>query len=162
MLWIVGLVVLACLGILVLRGMKGPAHSLESLERPIKDLLKRGYDGGFLVIDISRSKYFIQLRKYINTPGDYGIELCFPNAKWSSQFFDKLIAFCIKEGIEYSIAKESANGSLEFLYIDFDKDSNRAHNYVKKILQEIFELDVNTKLFIRLENATLEDELIDR
>jgi hypothetical protein len=51
---------------------------------------------------------------------------------------------------------------LEFLYIDFDKDINKAHNYVKKILQEIFELDVNTKLFVRLENATVEDELIDR
>ena len=45
MVWIVGLIILVCVGLLVLRGVKGPAHSLETLERPIKDLLKRGYDG---------------------------------------------------------------------------------------------------------------------
>jgi len=144
------------------RASKGPAHSIESIESPIQGQLKQGYDGGFLIINISRSKNFLQLRKYINAPGDFGIELCFPNAKWSSQFFEKLKNLCIKSIIDYSITKEDPSGPLEFLYIDFGKDAHKAHEHVKKILLEIFELDENAKLFARLENATIEDKLIDR
>lgn len=162
MTWILGLLVIICVAFLVLKGIKGPAHSLETLERPIKDLLKRGYDGGFLMIDVSRSKYFIQLRKYINEPGKYGIELCFPNAKWSAKYFEKLTDFCIKESIDYLITEENKNGPLEFLYIDFDKDVQKAHKYIKKILIELFGFDENVKLYVRLENATAEDKLIDR
>jgi hypothetical protein len=162
MIWIPVIAIILCVGLLVLRGMKGPSHSLETLEQPIRDLLKRGFDGGFLIIDISRTKFFIQFRKYINAPGDYGIELCFPNAKWSSQFFEKLKNFCTKEGIEYSIANKNTDGQLEFIYVDFETDYQKAHSYVKKIVLEVFELDENVKIFVRLENATVEDKLIDR
>ena len=164
MIWISTIITLLILAFLLalLRASKGPAHSIESIERPIKDLLKRGYNGGFLTIDSPRSKKFLQLRKYINAPGDYGIELCFPNTEWSTQIFKKLKNFCIKSGIDYSIAKEDPSGPLEFLYIDFGKDDYKAHECLKKILLEIFELDKNTKLFVKLENATIKDKLIDR
>jgi len=162
MIWILGLLVVICIALLIVRGIKGPTHSLETLEMPIRDLLKRGYDGGFLIIDVSRSKYFIQLRKYINEPGLYGIELCFPNAKWSAKYFDELIDFCIKEGINYIITKENTNGPLEFLYIDFEKDVHKAHRYIKKIFIELLGVNENVRLFARLESATIEDKLIDK
>lgn len=163
MIWlIVILVIIICVVLLALRGIKGPAHTLETLARPIKDLLNRGYDGAFLIIDISSSKNFLQLRKYISAPGDYGIKLCFPNAKWSTQLFIKLREFCDRSGIKYTIAEEKANNPLEFLYIDFAKDFFEAHTYVKNILLEVFGVDKNVKLFVRLENATIEDKLIDR
>ena len=163
MMWIIGLLVIViCVVLLVLRGIKGPAHTLETIERPIKDLLSRGYDGAFLTIDISSSKYFLQLRKYIKAPGDYGIKLCFPNAKWSNKFFNKLIAFCDRRVVEYTITKENTNEPLEFLLIDFVKDIEKAHKCVKEILLDIFEVDKHIILFVRLENATTEDKLIDR
>lgn len=163
MIWLMGLLVIViCVVLLVLRGIKGPAHTLETLERPIKDLLNRGYEGAFLTIDVSRSKYFLQLRKYINAPGDYGIKLCFPNAEWSAQLFKKLVVFCDRKGIKPTIEKENGNRSLEFLHIDFNKDIYEAHKYVKEILLEVFELNKNVKIFVRLENATVDDKLIDR
>lgn len=91
--------------IFLIRASKGPAHTLESLERPIRDLLNRGYNGGFLIISISWSKCFLQLIKYIKAPGDFGIELCFPKAKWSIYLFDKFALYCkVKTSkIKYSI-----------------------------------------------------------
>ena len=162
MIWLILLVFIICVVLLVLRATKGPTHTLETIDRPIKDLLNRGYDGSFLIVNIYRSKNFLQLRKYINAPDDYGIKLCFPNAKWSAQLFIKLKEFCDQNGIKYTIAEEKANKPLEFLYIDFAKEFFEAHKYVKNILLEVFGVNKNVKLFVRLENATIDDKLINR
>ena len=55
-----------------------------------------------------------------------------------------------------------ANKPLEFLYIDFAKDISKAHKCVKLILLEVLGVGKYSKLFVRLENATIEDKLIDR
>jgi hypothetical protein len=164
MVWIIG-IALAIIGVvlLILRGVKGPAKTLETIERPISDLLKRGYDGGFLLIDIARTKNFLQLRKYINKPDEYGIELCFPNASWSSGYFQQLKELCDNEKLKYSITeKKDSSESMEFLCIDFGKDAHTSYKFVKRILIEIFKVDVNVKLFVRLENAAIEDILINK
>ena len=154
--WIIIILAVICIGLLILRGVKGPAHTLESISKPIEDLLVRGYDDGFLIIDASGTNYFIQLRKYIITSDNYGIELSFPKAEWSKKFFIQLIDYCDRSGIKYSLSKEdSMKNALEFLHIDFGKDVNKAHGLIKKIITEIFGLSKSTKLFVRLENASL-------
>ncbi len=154
--WIIIILAVICIGLLILRGVKGPAHTLESISKPIEDLLVRGYDDGFLIIDASGTNYFIQLRKYIITSDNYGIELSFPKADWSKNFFIQLIDYCDRSGIKYSLSKEdSMKNALEFLHIDFGKDVNKAHGLIKKIITEIFGLSKSTKLFVRLENASL-------
>jgi len=163
MIWIafvIGISII-CVVLLVRKGMKGPAHTIETIKQPIKDLLQRGFDGGFLIIDVSSSKYFLQLRKYINKPGDYGIELSFPIAKWSLNLFDELIEFCNRYGIAYNLEKSKNKDSLDFLYIDFGKEYKKAHKYVSRILLDVFKINPEVKLFVRLENATVEDKLID-
>jgi hypothetical protein len=158
--WIFWVFVIAIIIFLfILRAGKGPARSLEELHKPIDELLKRGFDGGFLLINISYSKKFIQLRKYINSDDSFGIELVFPKAKWSSRFFDKIKNFCKDNDIHYLIRREKAKHTLNFLYVDFGNDSKRAYEIVKKILLDVFEIKENTKLFLRLENATLEKTL---
>lgn len=161
--WIIGIAIALIIGtLLILRGIKGPAKTLETIEKPIADLLKRGYDGGFLIIDIARTKHFLQLRKYINKPNEYGIELCFPNTNWSTNYFHQLIDLCRHEKIEHSITKKDGKQSIEFLCIDFAKDAHTAYTFVKRILIEILQVDVAGKFFVRLENATIEDVLIDK
>jgi len=158
--WILGIFVFAIIMLLfILRAGKGPARSLEDLHKPIDELLKRGFDGGFLLINISYSKKFIQLRKYINSNNNFGIELVFPKAKWSLKFFDKIKSFCRDNNIHYLIRKEKAKHTLDFLYVDFGNDSKRAYDIVKRILLDVFEIKETTKLFLRLENASLEETL---
>ncbi len=162
MVWItIGFITTICFFLLIWRGVKGPSHTLKTIGGPISDLLKRGYNDGFLIIDISHSKYFLQLRKYIHSRGNYGIELHFPNVEWSERLFKKLTSFCKRAGIQYTIAEEKADIPIEFLHIDFEKDVFRAHNTIKNIILKVFKLDESVKLFVRLENATVDDELID-
>lgn len=144
--------------------MKGPAYHLDRIEVPIAVLLKRGYNGGFLIIYDTNTNYFLQFSKYISKPNDYGIEFCFPNTTWSSKFFYELIELCKHERMCYYISKKEDNtkDSIEFLNIDFGRDVKSAYNFSRKILLDIFKLDETTKLFIRLENATTENVLIDK
>lgn len=144
------------------RGMRGPTHTIESISRAIRDLLKRGFDCGFLIISISGTKNFIQLRKYITSSGNFGIKLFFPNANWSADYYEKLKTKCINEKMKYSIVKKEQDNELEFIKVDFKKDSNNAHEFVKEVILEIFEVSDTVKLYVKLENATTEDILIDR
>ncbi len=148
--------------LLVYKGLKGPAKTLVELIVPIQDLLRRGFDGGILLIDVANTDYFIQLRKYIVAPGNYGIELCFPNSEWSYHFFQKLRRTCDDEKIKYSITGKTDGNPIDFLCIDFGKDTNSAYEFIKKIILEIFRMDNKVKLFVRLENAAVDDRLVDK
>lgn len=153
--------IVVCIVLVIRRAAKGPTYTLKTVERPVKDLLKRGYNGGFLIIDIHRSKYFLQLRKYIHCPGIYGIELDFPNAKWSVHMFPKLIDYCEHHNISYRIGKEIADKPLEFLRIGFGKDADKAYKIITDIILQVFNLDEDVKLYAALENASTDDDLID-
>ena len=52
MIWLVLVVFIISVVLLVLRATKGPTHTLETIDRPIEDLLKRGYNGSFLIVNI--------------------------------------------------------------------------------------------------------------
>ena len=148
------LVIAVLLLVLIWRGTKGIKYKLEWLYRPIDYLLQRGYDMGFLVIEFPYSKKFVQLRKYVHSDIDYGIELGFPRVKWSIQYFDEIEDFCITNKIPYSIEKNAyKEPALDFLYIDFGKDSKKAYDIVRKILVEVFGADENTKFFVQLSGA---------
>lgn len=157
MYWIFGLFLFfGALVLLVLRAMKGPVHTLESIRQGISDLLLRGFNDGFLLIDMAGKKYFLQLRKYVRQSGEYGIELAFPNATWSSPFFKKTIALCDEYEQIYVLEREKMDKSeMEFLYVDFGKDVDRAHCFVKQVFLEVFDVEEDVRLFVRLENARL-------
>ena len=154
--WIILFIVFAIVAVvLIWRGTKGPAHTLKSIYKPIDELLERGFDEGFLIITISYSKMFLQLRKYILNKKNYGIELVFPKAPWSVDYFDKIEKLCINSKIPYSIRKEVGKYTLDFLYVNYGKDSKKAYENIKQILTAVFSVNDNTKLFLRMENASL-------
>ncbi len=148
------------IGLFLWRAAKGPSRGIDNLEEPINALLRRGYHGGFLAIHVGYSRKFVQLRKHITAPRDYRIELGFPNAKWSEEYFRKLREYCVKHNIKHDFV--DYGGPLEFLRVDFQRDSHAAYCLVKIILEEIFRVRAGTKFFVRLENASIHDELIDK
>jgi len=154
--FIILLGVLIC--VFIWRATKGAPRNIDSLEAAIYDLLRRGYDKGFLLIQISDSGKFIQVRKYIKGPGDYGIQLAFPNAEWSQIYFDAAKEYCVKSGFNGYVAYD---GLLEFLYVDFGTNVENANRCIKGVLKEVLGVTPQTELFVRLENASVEDRLID-
>jgi hypothetical protein len=152
------LALIILIGVFIWLASKGLPYTLASIERPIQALLKRGYDGGLLFIEIGLSgKRFLQLRKYITAPGDYGIKLGFPRARWSRDLFPKVETFCSRSQIQYKVQRD--NG-MDFLHVDFGRDLALAYRCVRGMLVEVFGAQERTKLFAKLENASPKDELI--
>lgn len=138
--------------------LRGVPRRLDYLETALNELLRRGFDCGFLLIRISYTNKFVQIRKYINSPGVYGIQFAFPKANWSIRYFETVKEVC--RGIDPSSYVQDDEG-MDFLYVDFGTDVQKAHLCVKRILTEVFGVTQNTKLFVTLENASIRDELIN-
>lgn len=141
---------------------RGAPYTTETIHAAIASLLKRGLDGGFLIIRISLSSRFIQFRKYIRSPGDYGIEFSFPKAQWSRDYFGQVAALCDFRLQEYVIKEELYESSMTFLYADFGKDDKAATEFAKAVLMDVFEVTSLQSLFCELGNASVEDVLVDR
>jgi hypothetical protein len=132
---------------------RGVARNLSFIPVVLDELLKRGYNCAFVVIKISYTNKFIQLRKYIDSPSNYGIQLGFPKVKWSLPYFDDVNNIC---GRVDSKSMVVSDGQLDFLYVDFGQDVLKASECVRRILTEVFGVTPKTKLFINLENAATE------
>ena len=161
MMWWILLTVFVGATLVVLRLAKGPAYTLETLGGPIRGLLKQGYNGGFLLIDVARSQKFVQLRKYIEKPGIYGIELGFPRAHWSEPYYEKLKSVCESDRIRYREDRGGASDPLDFLFVDFGKDATAATEFVRRVFTDVMNVPIGRRFYCRLENATPEDRLID-
>jgi hypothetical protein len=138
----------------------GVSRPLSTLDRPIRALLRRGYDGGFIVIKRYRKTPFVQLRKYIRCPGDYGIELSFPMVDWSMRYVPAVEQLCDAQNLGHT--KESHRGAMPFLYVDFGHDVENAHSFVVRVLTDVFGWSEDTKCFALLEHGDPRDVLIDR
>ncbi|MBU2627781.1 MAG: hypothetical protein KKE61_04125 [Proteobacteria bacterium] len=136
---------------------KGPVRTLEHICFYIEVLLKRGLNNGFLIVEISKTDYFLQFRKYINKPGDYGIELYFPDTVWSHSFVEGLIRLCKNEQITHKIEKKTPGIEFDFICVDFKKDTQKAQSFMKKVFFEIFKIDDNKHFYYRFENISAKD-----
>jgi hypothetical protein len=157
------LFIVVSLVLLLLRAMKGVKYNLEKLRVAIEALLRRGYNGGFLVIKVPYSSKFVQLRKYIHSPGKYGIELGFPRAKWSEMYFDDVFAYCKRAGLQPVLKDEIwRNSTMEFIYADFGRDIDMAHSCILYILIEILRVNEKKGFYALLERGSTKDILVDR
>lgn len=144
-------------------GMKPYVHknvSQNDLKKYLKTLLYRGYDKGFMCIDLpGRKGIFLQLNKYIQE-NDTGIQLCFPLANWSKTYYNDIKKVLIKQSIPFSIEKKETDNVPVFLIVDFDKDLEMAYRVVKMILQEIFKIGENTLVNLYFENISPREEKV--
>lgn len=149
------------IGVFLWKSAKGVPRKICQLERCLFDLLRRGFSDGYLIISHIRSKTFIQFRKYILKKGEYGIELSFPKAPWSEKYFSDLVDYCREKEIQFELIDARDSGELDFLDIDFGKDVALAFKTVQVILLDIFNHSERDTYRVLLENASVEDVLID-
>ena len=144
------------------RAAKGPRHTIDSLKRPIRDLLNRGFDGGLLFITVPGRQDFLQLVKRIERPGVYGIQVHFPRAAWSESYFEAVKAHAERNGLSIFETQVTGESPLRFLIVEFGKDPDAAHDFVQYVLREVFSANEKRGFFVRLENADVRDVLVDR
>ena len=140
---------------------KGRQYTISQLAQPLMDLRNRGFHTGTLIVEHQRSKMFLQFRKCIRKKGDYGIELAFPNAEWSRSYLPTLQDHCETTGLNYLVEREHDDHPMEFLYVDLGKDVEAAHTLLKYMFETIFSLPAGSKYYVRLENASSRNEVID-
>lgn len=140
---------------------KGPVRTIGQLQRPLEDLLQRGFDGGVLFIDHIGSPKFLQYSKYIHRKGEYGIELGFPDAEWSKEFYPEVKKICELKGFEYRQEGSNQHNELVFLNVDCGMNTKMAYQLARDILTEIFGCSDDDRYHVRLLNASNDDQIID-
>ncbi|WP_299946011.1 hypothetical protein [uncultured Microbulbifer sp.] len=133
--------------------LKGPKRTLEQLHRPISDLLSRGFDGGFLIIEHSKTGRFIQFSKYVKSKESFGIELAFPKADWSKDCYSGVKSVCENFKLKVREDFSAGDGELTFLFADFDRDVDSAFEFSKTVFKDIFKINKTDKVHVRLRNA---------
>ncbi len=136
------------------KALKGPVRTVEQLKRPIEDLLTRGFDGGFLIIDHAKSEKFLQLSKYVVDSKKSGIELGFPKADWSEGFYDDLKEYCLSRNLDFREDIPQGENELFFININFNDDSDLAFRTVKEVLANILRVGLGETFYVRLVHAS--------
>lgn len=111
----------------------------------LNGLLEAGYDRSCLVITFKKTELSLQFRKYIHAKGDYGIELGFPLAPWSERYVPALRDHCAANGIAFTVGPEVEGDSMEFLHVDFGKDSRSAFRMAEAVATEIFQIPLDSE-----------------
>ena len=137
-------------------------YALSELKDLIGQLLRRGFADGFLIIKDKGTGNWIELRKYLFSPENYGLNICFPHLDWSKDQFSLLQKYCDENGIEYQLSKDDHfDRAPEYLFIDCKKDFSEADSIVNMIMSSIFGLPKEHELNIELRNISPWNELID-
>ena len=125
-------------------------------------LLRRGYQGGHILIAHGPSGRSLQFRKYIRGKGDYGLELRFPKTDWATEYWPMIQAFCEKAGRHYRVEAESLDGSTnEVLLIDCEQETDRAYDLALAIWTRFFDLPARGWYEREGHGIAVRDELID-
>ena len=78
-------------------------------------LLRRGYEGAFVIFTDRETDRFVQIRKYIRAPGCFGLEMHFPRVKWSEPYYANAQRTMTQMGLQFSHAtSEEGNGGHAF------------------------------------------------
>lgn len=138
----------------------------EDLDEFIRTLLRRGHDGGILLIeeDLSsfRQRRFIQFSKYIAGPGRYGVELAFPCSPWSEGYFPTLRATLDEWGLPYRLERTGQPQTKAFLNVDVARRTDDGVRIARFILRDLFAFPADAPLRMSFRNISPHDELIDR
>ena len=142
------------LWLFVKRAAKGLKRDLAQLERPIEDLLSRGFEDGILILTHTRSEKFLQLSKYFGSEKqDIGIELSFPRVKWSEDYYGRIKDNCIQSGLAYR--ETTASDGTKFIDVDFSEDTKAAHKFVCQIFTNVMGLGSDDQYYVALSNASV-------
>ena len=140
---------------------KRPLRKISELDMAINILLKRGFNGGTLIVDHPKTKTFVQFRKYIHKNGVYGIEAAFPNISWSKEFFSSVKSYVLKNNLIIGDPTWSSADRDFLLVIDFVKDSDGAYRFLRAVFLDIVGASEKDGFYVSLDGVKVKDVLVD-
>lgn len=165
-LWLVPAYVLAGVASVIIATAKEPTpwrgKDFSDVEPWLAILLRRGYQGGHVLLTHGPSGRSLRFRKYIRAKGDYGLEFCIPNTDWATEYWPMIQAFCDETGRHYRVVTEAIGGSSnDVLLVDCEQEMDRAYDLALTIWTKFF--DLSTCGWFEREGAdiSVRDELVD-
>lgn len=136
-------------------------QSFDDIRGRLNQLLRQGFDQGFVIFKFNNGECFIQFRKYIHAKGDYGLELAFPKADWSRDFFPLVAECCKKNDIPYTVGPHKTGDKMEFLHADVGQDTEAAFRLVGGIVDDAFRMSRETEYTLEWDAIDATGGLID-
>lgn len=157
------LLIVSILGFLISRPLplKHRKIPFENLRDYLQILLKRGYNGGFLVIRLEKRKELgLQFSKYILGKRK-GVQLDFPIAPWSKPFHENFMNTLKKSNLTFQVTPvETTDPRVKverFITVDFGRDIDRASQFSEMVFREVFYADKIDTVLLYFENVDPRD-----
>lgn len=150
MIWIGATVAFALIAIWMVPAGRGAPAGSDQLEAPLRQLLTCELENAFLSV---RPKFsherFLQFARYELCEGQRGLELAFPNAPWSENYFPRVVTAASTQGLIYDI-EESEGDVARFVFVKFGDSADSAAAFAKSILVEMFDYAPDYKFRVRI------------
>lgn len=130
---------------------------LGDLERYLDALLWRGFENGFMVIDVpagSEQQPFLQFTKYIKPSGVSGLEFVFPLADWSEPYYTICKAALLNNNVAFETRSRSRDEVPESIFADTEQDLGLAQKICTVTVLEVFGIDEDCVLDVTLHNVS--------
>jgi hypothetical protein len=137
--------------------------SQNDLNIHLRNLLNRGYDRGFMIIQIPKDKKvkrILQFSKYIGKNKLVGLQFDYPLADWSKPYYEKLKSILNNNQIEFEIQKTNYEKVPEFIVVDIKKDIEKALYLSTLLLKELYGLSKEDTVELFMENVSPKEEKI--
>jgi hypothetical protein len=146
----VALVVVTCalvvpmiaLTLLSRRAVKHYHLTEAKLQWLLDALLYRGHDGAVLLVEDRHRRVFVQVRKVIRSGEEPFLQLGFPDAGWSSEFYSKVGKVLIEQGAPIAEVEAEEDGVVAYLLADLGTDTGLAARVVKRLTEEVLQIDL--------------------
>jgi hypothetical protein len=140
-------------------GTRPAVHTvgIQELPRCLDTLLRRGYDGGHVLITAPGGSPFVQFRKYLTPDGGYGLCLGFPRAPWSEPFYDDVMKQAIALGADPEIIPTGEEPVTEFLEVDTGDRVELASSIASAILVDVFGLEETSRVRVTFHSVSPSD-----
>ena len=150
MIWFGSAIVITLVAIWLVSASRGASIRADQLESALSHLLQCELNQAFLSIRPKFSKYkFLQFARYEMQDGKLGVELAFPSAPWSEDYFPKVVSAASSQGLRYEV--EETEGIVNrFVYVKFDDSVDLAAAFGKLVLTEIFGFDDDYRFRVRI------------
>ena len=150
MIWIIAIAVTVALFYWIVPASRGVERKATEIEPALRQLLDTDLENAFLSVQpqFSRNKR-IQYTRYQTDAGSIGIELVFTNARWSEDFFPKVVTAASGADLPYDI-QDAADSDVRFVFVRFGQSTKIAARFGREILVSIFGFDENYRFRVRI------------
>lgn len=166
---VIGLVVVVVLAglLFVTRGLQRRAAprttpvTREEIPDYLDQLLRRGYDAGFVAFAIPGEERFISVAKYLRDNGEAGLEFDFPKSDWSAGYYDSLRNLLQAKGYRVEVVTTPEGPVDEYLRVDCGQSVSDAATLVLLVLTDVFKYPPDRPLVAEVQQVAGRAEMID-